>query len=884
MNRLLLVPACVLCFLCAFAQAQPLSTAFTFQGELRSAGNPVNGSYDMRFRLYDAPSGGAQVGTVLCSDNINITGGRFTVMLDFFLQFAGQKRFIEVEVRQDTGLDCTNQTGFTVLSPRQELTATPNATFALNAAVATLANTASTATTATNATQLNGQAAAFYQNAANLTSGSIPGARLNGAYPGVVQMDNIGNTFAGTGTGLHDLNASNLSLGTLSAARFPVPLSLSGASGPTNFILSANTTSPDFNAIGLYGSASAATGLTIGVEGRSDSTSGWANVGFATATTGFTHGVHGISSSTDGTGVYGIGTSTTGVNTGVWGETGSSTGRGVYGLASDPTGTGYGGYFQTNSLNGAALSAVAPSYAGVFRIDSPNGFAVRGTATASTGTTWGGNFDTNSSGGVGVQGTAQSSTGSGIGVYGLTSAPTGVGVRGHASLIAAGTSYGGYFSTYGSTGRGVYGLGIDASGGGANFGVYGEANGTAGTGVKGAVTATTGVTYGVRGQSDSNQGYGVYGESTATGTFDVGIGGYFASSSGSGIAVQGVSTGNGNGFPRAGYFTINGTAGAALDVSSSSQTGNGYGVRASSLGATGTAVYGSANLQGTGLSYGGRFECASSGGFAGYFRGRGGDSVYIENYGTGRGLHAIAPSDTAIWGESTGGLAGVHGATNNVNGYGVLGINGGTTGNSYGVVGQTGSSAGWGVFAFGRSGASGTKTFRIDHPDDPENKYLLHYSTESPEVLNAYSGKIVLDNTGEAVVELPPYFAKINKDPRYTLTAMGAPMPLLHIAEEISEDLLEQGAKAAPGQQAPLCSFRIAGGAPGAKVSWRIEAVRNDRWVQQHGAPVEVEKQGSEKGTYQHPELFGQPPEKGLNYQPAPSRPAPSVPVDAASN
>jgi hypothetical protein len=52
----------------------------------------------------------------------------------------------------------------------------------------------------------------------------------------------------------------------------------------------------------------------------------------------------------------------------------------------------------------------------------------------------------------------------------------------------------------------------------------------------------------------------------------------------------------------------------------------------------------------------------------------------------------------------------------------------------------------------------------------------------------------------------------------------------------------------------------------GGDVSWRVEALRNDRWVQMRGAPVEVDKQGPEKGTYQHPELYGQPPEKSMNY------------------
>ncbi|MDO8632178.1 MAG: hypothetical protein Q7R41_16975, partial [Phycisphaerales bacterium] len=222
--------------------------------------------------------------------------------------------------------------------------------------------------------------------------------------------------------------------------------------------------------------------------------------------------------------------------------------------------------------------------------------------------------------------------------------------------------------------------------------------------------------------------------------------------------------------------------------------------------------------------------------------------------------------------------------SNSENGVGVFGWARATNGSIYGVYGDGDSSAlgGWGVYASGRFGASGTKSFRIDHPDDPANKYLLHYSTESPEVLNAYSGTVRLDSAGEAVVELPHYFAKINKDPRYTLTAVGAPMPMLHVAEEIDEAALSAGATADAGVAAPICSFRIAGGAPGAKVSWEVKAVRNDLWVQNRAVPVEalrnglsiqtrampveIEKQGIEKGTYQHPELYGQPAEMGMNY------------------
>jgi hypothetical protein len=99
---------------------------------------------------------------------------------------------------------------------------------------------------------------------------------------------------------------------------------------------------------------------------------------------------------------------------------------------------------------------------------------------------------------------------------------------------------------------------------------------------------------------------------------------------------------------------------------------------------------------------------------------------------------------------------------------------------------------------------------------------------------------------------------------------------MLHVAEEIDEAALSAGAKAGPGEAAPTCSFRIAGGVPGAKVSWRVEALRNDKWVQMRGAPVEVEKQDLEKGTYQHPELYGQPPEMGMNYDAERERPSPA--------
>ena len=41
-------------------------------------------------------------------------------------------------------------------------------------------------------------------------------------------------------------------------------------------------------------------------------------------------------------------------------------------------------------------------------------------------------------------------------------------------------------------------------------------------------------------------------------------------------------------------------------------------------------------------------------------------------------------------------------------------------------------------------------SFKIDHPLDPENKYLSHSFVESPDMMNIYNGNVVLDATGEA--------------------------------------------------------------------------------------------------------------------------------------
>ena len=151
------------------------------------------------------------------------------------------------------------------------------------------------------------------------------------------------------------------------------------------------------------------------------------------------------------------------------------------------------------------------------------------------------------------------------------------------------------------------------------------------------------------------------------------------------------------------------------------------------------------------------------------------------------------------------------------------------------------------IYVFGNFAAEGSKNFRIDHPLDPMNKFLVHASIESSEVLNQYSGNVVLDGKGEARVGFPDWFAAVNDDFRYQLTAVGAPAPNLYVAEEIKDS-----------------SFSIAGGKPGMKVSWQVTARRNDLYMRAHPLVVEEEKSERERGRYSNPELYGAPREMGI--------------------
>jgi hypothetical protein len=154
-QRSICLSALLLIVLVGAVSAQ--STEFTYQGSLSNAGAPANGGYDFEFLLFDAVSGGSQLGSTIALNNVAVANGTFTVKLNFGNQFiSGTNRFLEIRVR------LSGSGGMTTLSPRQSINSAPYAIKSLGAFNAESATTATVALTANNALQLGGVGANQY--------------------------------------------------------------------------------------------------------------------------------------------------------------------------------------------------------------------------------------------------------------------------------------------------------------------------------------------------------------------------------------------------------------------------------------------------------------------------------------------------------------------------------------------------------------------------------------------------------------------------------------------------------------------------------------------------------------------------------------------------
>jgi len=215
-----------------------------------------------------------------------------------------------------------------------------------------------------------------------------------------------------------------------------------------------------------------------------------------------------------------------------------------------------------------------------------------------------------------------------------------------------------------------------------------------------------------------------------------------------------------------------------------------------------------------------------------------GDGINVFTYPvTGAPIATIYNQSSAIYSQANG--VGV--------GIGVFGFGG-----DVGVLGYSSGGSGFALYGFGNTGAAGAKMFHIDHPLDPENKTLSHYSIESDEILNMYRGTIKLDANGQATIKLPNYFDAVNTNPSYQLTAIGtATQP--YVATEITNN-----------------QFTVSG-APNTKVSWTVHAERNDPTIQYFSKKYNLKenvraKRPHEVGRYITPEAYGQSETKATWY------------------
>ncbi|MDX2166118.1 MAG: hypothetical protein SF182_03620 [Deltaproteobacteria bacterium] len=432
MSLLLLLPLA--------AAAQP--TAFTYQGELSAGDAPADGSFDLRFGLFPAASGGTQIGADQTLPAVAVAGGVFTVQLDFGVSaFPGASRFLEIEVRP------AGSGSFTTLTPRQQISSAPYAIRTLSAASADALSSACVGCVGD--TQIQSISGAKI-------SGAIPAASLpagSGSYiqNGTTTQANARFNIAGNGTVGGVLSATAAALGGASvpngvalAVNGPARVSPGGSGGYLQLgspsgesgvsIVGANNRADlrfnDGTLKLVVGPGSGPPGATAGV---SVNTAGQVGVGIDGALGGqlhvFGNQQPGIRAVSDG-------------NRAIWGSSlGSS--RGVFG----------------DSVSGEGVHGESQSGTGVAGLSGTGGINNPGVFGASSG-----------AGGVGVRGDGATgvygSSASGSGVWGATSNPT-------AAAVLAVNSAGG--TAIAADGNAKQSL---AAGGWVKAMLYVESNGT----------------------------------------------------------------------------------------------------------------------------------------------------------------------------------------------------------------------------------------------------------------------------------------------------------------------------------------------------------------------------------------------------------------------
>jgi hypothetical protein len=405
----------------------PAGSGFTYQGKLKEGANPANGQYDFQFALYDAATGGSQVGPLLTLANQTVTDGLFTVTLDFgAAAFNGESRWLEISVRHTGG------TRYSILAPRQPLTAAPYSMSLVPGAVISGTTTTGPSLVSANnygsGTGVTGQSNSGYGGAFGSTSGTALFA-----LGGTTGVNGQGNT-----TGVYGLGLTSGVQGVSDAGQ--------GVSGSST------------SGIGVRGTSS----TNVGVWGESSDESGVQGL----STNDF--GVYGESSTTYGVAGYSTngggvsGQSWTAGASGVFGRNDTSGSFGVTGWSTNGTGV------SAISTNGTAVRGTSTNGMAIYGA-STNGMAIQGVSSVSNGVQ--GNSDSSSASGVYGQ-----NTGGGYGVAGYSSTGTGIWGRSDSNIGVLGSS---------ATSLGMEGISS------TDTGVWGRS--TSGKGVDGMSDSNTGV-------------------------------------------------------------------------------------------------------------------------------------------------------------------------------------------------------------------------------------------------------------------------------------------------------------------------------------------------------------------------------------------------------
>ena len=307
-------------------EAAVVNGRISYQGYLTdpATGNPLTGTYNITFRLWDALSGGTQVGADIVKSNVAVADGLFNVTLDIPDEtFDGQGRWIQIQV------------GGELLNPRREILPVP---YALSLRPGALISGTVTEDF-------------VFQGRNTATTGWSNGVE--------------GKTDSSEGVGVLAINTGETGGNAINA----------WAGATSGFATGVFSESKSPEGYGVFGMNNAITGWATGVIGISKSPGGYGINGLNEATTGNAVGTYGESRSSTGIGVHGIAITTTGWTNGVMGDNYSTEGNGVIGKA----------HATSGSANGVYGESLSPNGEGVLGRNAAGGNGVWGSATTGSG-------------------------------------------------------------------------------------------------------------------------------------------------------------------------------------------------------------------------------------------------------------------------------------------------------------------------------------------------------------------------------------------------------------------------------------------------------------------------------------------------------------------